>query len=459
MNNRRTQKTNRDAQAHARKPQPRHRCRFFFRVVFFCAFAAGLFSATIPAKGLSEDANRQLREELSALSQEIEILRSSVRTTRAQELTLAREVRQIDQEIQRSELSIAWSERAVAQLNAEIASTEAEIATYEAMIADIRGNVANVLRSIAEGDAVPPVAVIFSGRTISEVSDELVQRSRLEEELLGTIGHIRGLEGVLGERIETLEQQRRLEEDAQRLLVMERDELRVKREVRERMLAETRGKEQEFRKRLEATEENAVRIREEIYLLADLGRSMPFGEAYGIAKPLADAVGIRPAFLLAVLQKESRLGALVGTGYWKTDMHSRDWQAFLTITRELGLDPDSVPVSRRPSYGWGGAMGPAQFLPSTWLAYRDRISSMTGSNPPSPWNVRDAFAAAAIKLAAGGATEKTAEAEWRAAMQYFAGGNWRSPSYAFYGDAVEDLTAYFQRQIDILETETRNPKS
>src|SRR5258708_20010024 len=103
-------------------------------------------------------------------------------------------------------------------------------------------------------------------------------------------------------------------------------------------------------------------------------------------------------------------------------MAQRDWADFQTITSGLGLDPDLMPISARPcskaerdrlgpgvpcGYGWGGAMGPAQFIPSTWLLYQNRISSLTGTNPPNPWNPRDAFMAAALLLQDNAASRGT----------------------------------------------------
>jgi len=133
-------------------------------------------------------------------------------------------------------------------------------------------------------------------------------------------------------------------------------------------------------------------------------------------------------------------------------MHPRDWDAFLEITKKLGLDPDTTPVSAKPSYGWGGAMGPAQFLPSTWREYESRVAEITGHNPPSPWNLDDALAAAGIKLAAAGANSQKYEDEWRAAMIYFAGSRWENPAYGFYGDGVLDLANFYQEQIRLLQT-------
>lgn len=399
------------------------------------------------------DSKVQLHQDLAELTKNIEALRSSLRNTRTEERTLEREIKLFDQGIQRTELSIQRSEGALAELRGEILNIEEKIAVYEKEINHAHIILGALLQVFAENDALPPFALLFSGKTFSQVADELAANERLQTELGSELLALRNAEILLAVERQSFEERQMLEEEAQHLLVIERDELQIKRTLREELLLETRGKAQTFTQRIRADEANIGRIKAQLYSLADLGKALPFGEAYAMAKPIAEVTGIRPAFLLAVLQKESRIGASVGTGNWRVDMHPRDWDAFLTITQELGLDPDRVPVSRKPSYGWGGAMGPAQFLPSTWLGYRDRIIEMTGHNPPSPWDIQDAFAASAIKLAAGGAAAKTPDAEWKSAMLYFAGGNWRNPAYSFYGDAVEDLAAIFQQQIDILESE------
>ena len=63
-------------------------------------------------------------------------------------------------------------------------------------------------------------------------------------------------------------------------------------------------------------------------------------------------------------------------------------------------------------------MGPAQlFLPLGWVT--KSVSNLTGKTPANPWDIRDAFTAAAIKLTGDGAngTDKGRNA----AMKYFAG--------------------------------------
>ena len=94
---------------------------------------------------------------------------------------------------------------------------------------------------------------------------------------------------------------------------------------------------------------------------------------------------------------------------------------FLEVTSRLGLNPDTVRVSARPSYGWGGAMGVAQFIPCTWERYQARVSQVTGNRPSNPWNLIDGFTASALYLADFGAAAKTYAAEVSAAKAYISG--------------------------------------
>ena len=76
---------------------------------------------------------------------------------------------------------------------------------------------------------------------------------------------------------------------------------------------------------------------------------------------------------------------------------------FLGITSLViifGMNYYETPVSccmyyKGKPYGWGGAMGPAQFIPSTWVLYEDKIKAITGKTA-DPWNIRDAFLASGI---------------------------------------------------------------
>jgi membrane-bound lytic murein transglycosylase B len=99
------------------------------------------------------------------------------------------------------------------------------------------------------------------------------------------------------------------------------------------------------------------------------------------------------------------------------------------------------------SFGYGGAMGPAQFIPSTWSSYRERIKAITGK-PSDPWDIKDAFLAAGLYLADSGAKAQTYNAEWKAAMIYFSGST--SSKYSFYGNSVMKTAAGFADDIALL---------
>ena len=97
-------------------------------------------------------------------------------------------------------------------------------------------------------------------------------------------------------------------------------------------------------------------------------------------------------------------------------------------------------------------MGPAQFIPSTWVLYKTKITAVTGNNPPSPWNTRDAFAASSLLLKDNGAAKGGRTAEQRAAVCYLAGcGNASKAAYQFYGNDVMAIADKYDKQIELLQ--------
>ena len=97
-------------------------------------------------------------------------------------------------------------------------------------------------------------------------------------------------------------------------------------------------------------------------------------------------------------------------------------------------------------------MGAAQFIPSTWTSYEDRISTLAGhpGTPANPWDNLDAFTAIALYMTDLGADAQTPVAERTAALKYFAGGYYNNPAFAPYGDNVMQFASEFQQEIDTL---------
>lgn len=211
------------------------------------------------------------------------------------------------------------------------------------------------------------------------------------------------------------------------------------------------------------SEENKKNILSKKFELLNQENPITFGEALKIAQGIGKITPIRPAFLLAILQEELKLEKFdmcyltdfnTGAGIRISDNKklekvmkpARDIKNFLAITKELKKDPLKTPITCPMSFGYGGAMGPADFIPSTWMQYKDRIEKIT-AKPANPWDINDAFLAAGLYLSESGANYKTREGEWNAAMIYFSGST--SSPYTFYADGAMIIADELQSEIDI----------
>ncbi|MBX4181657.1 hypothetical protein KW807_02220, partial [Candidatus Parcubacteria bacterium] len=131
----------------------------------------------------------------------------------------------------------------------------------------------------------------------------------------------------------------------------------------------------------------------------------------------------------------------VTTGYvWQNGIHpTRALPLLQNILNALGRDPlttrVSCPIAGVP--GYGGAMGPTQFIPSTWNLIAGKIGAAVGKTTPDPWNPADAIMAAGILLQGNGAAAGTPDAERNAACKYYSGKSCYVAKYiASYGTQV-----------------------
>lgn len=151
------------------------------------------------------------------------------------------------------------------------------------------------------------------------------------------------------------------------------------------------------------------------------------------------------------------MGKNVGKCDYTTAMNPKEFAAFLGIIASLNLENNLknglIKVSCPNSDGaYGGAMGPAQFMPSTWNLYANAIISLTGSNPPSPWSNADAFMATALYLKnAGAGAGATLAQQKQAAAKYYAGSRWRN-YLSTYGARVIAAAQDFEEDIAILNS-------
>jgi hypothetical protein len=410
-------------------------------------------SAQVPSPSDSVGARRtQLEQELATLETEIETQRKILENKQRERVSLERDVAILNAKIEKAKLSIKARDIVIRELKSDIAGKEKTIVGLSQKLNRERQSLAQIIRRTNEIDSYSFAEVLLSGTNINSFFEDLDTFDSVKVSLRNSYT------AVVEHRSETQTQKQSLEEKATEEVELRQIQELEKRRTEEqeaelkKLLTATKGLEATYQQIIANKEKSAAAIRAELFALRG-SAAIPFERAYAFAMKASVKTGVRSALILGIIAEESNLGENVGTGNWQVDMKNpRDTVPFLDITRRLGLNPDNMPVSKKPWYGYGGAMGPAQFIPSTWILYEDRIAESTGHRPPNPWDPQDAFMAAALLLSDNGAAARTYNAERLAALRYFAGwANASKNAYAFYGDDVMELATKYQGLIDILE--------
>jgi peptidoglycan hydrolase CwlO-like protein len=425
-----------------------------FMGIFFGLLIVFFFYANAPQGALaqsSSDLKSQLQARMDEVQNKIDVYRGQISQKQKEAQTLKGEISILETQISQIELEVEAVDISIKQLDIAIGEKEKEISKFNEQIGARKAKIAVYLRAIHEHDEESIIEMLLSNQSFSDFFDEIQALENIQEKIEEEVNGLQELKKVLDDEKAVLEDERDQQNQLRLLQENQRVASQNKQSKKESLLSQTKGQESLFKKLMEKAQSDVESIKNQMYMLEGVGLKMTLEEALKHAEYASEKSGVRPAFLLAILKKESSWGTNVGTGSWRSDMHLRDQKAFLEICKKLGFNPDTMPVSRKPSYGWGGAMGPAQFLPNTWLSYEDEIAKLTGHNPSNPWNTDDAFVASGIKLGKNGANIGTYDAEWKAAMIYFAGGRWNNPVYRFYGDSVMELAKIIQEQVEAIK--------
>jgi peptidoglycan hydrolase CwlO-like protein len=429
-------------------------------IIFYllCSFALAVaVSGTVVAEidpSKVVDVREKLEAELKDLENQIAKEENIIKEKQMEATSLARDIAILNAEINKARLAIRARTIRITELADSIEDKKLLIKDLEEKLENEKSSLSELLRRMNELDSVSLVEIILAYDSLSEFFREFDYFEFIQKDLQASFNQIKDNQSSAKREREELEQKRSEEMELKNIQELEKKRLEEREAEKENLLKITKGEEARYQAILAQRKKDAATIRSQLFLLRG-SPNIPFEKAVEYANAAFKATGVRPAFLLGVIAEESNLGANVGTGNWKVDLsHPRckaQKQAFLEITSELGLNPDMMPVSRKTWYGYcGGAMGPAQFMPTTWRLYQGRISETTGHHPPNPWDPKDAFIAAALLLKDNGAAAGGYTAERRAALRYLAGSHWNNPSYSFYGDDVMALARKYQEQIDII---------
>ena len=430
-------------------------------------FAAGVLAQTVNPEAIGSRRS-ELEKELAGLESQIDQFRSLITGKQQESASLERDISILDAQIKKAQLEIKARDIAIGRLAETIGEKSDEVDELLSKVEREKKSLAELLRRLNELDQTSLVEALMGYGDLSEFFVELDSLDSVQESIHGSISEIRETKAETEVEIDNLETRKSEEIELKNLQVFEKKRIEEREAERKGLLKITKGKEAEYQKVLSAKQKDAATIRSQLFLLTG-SPDIPFERAVELANKAFQKTGVRPAFLLAIITQETELGQNIGqclvtnspqkgdgvgknTGriFRRVMKPTRDVDPFLQITVELGLDYKLMPVSCPQSGGYGGAMGPAQFIPSTWNLYKNAIARATGHNPPDPWNPEDAFLASALLLKDNGAAEGTYAAERRAALRYFAGSNWNKSAYAFYGDEVMAIASKYQEQMNII---------
>ncbi len=424
---------------------------YFFLLFFF--FGSFAHAEVNPAAVLQRRA--ELDAELKAYERQIDEYQNLLVAKQQESESLKRDIDILTAKVSSAKLALKARTLAINRLTEEIGQKSKNIATLSTEIGKSKASLAEFLRKIKENDQYSAVELAIIYQDVSQFFNELESLNKLQGSLQDAMVSFTGLRTEEEGAREDLQERKNEELELKSIQELQKAALERNEREKQQLLKITKGKESEYQLIVKEKQKNAAAIRSQLFLLSG-STSIPFEKALEYANFAEKVTGVRPAFLLGLITEESNLGQNVGKGNWREDLsHSRcksQREAFIKITEELGLDPDKMPVSKKVWYGYcGGAMGPAQFIPTTWQLFKNRVAQVTGHNPPSPWDTQDAFVAAALLLKDNGARAGNYDSEWKAAMKYLAGVNWNKKAYRFYGDDVMAIAAKYQDQINVLQ--------
>lgn len=420
----------------------------------------------------------QLEAELVQLEAEINQKQQLLQGQKNQSGSLKNDISILKTKISSAKLSIQAKGLIISKLSQEINQKKQTINVLSDKIEQQKESLAQLMRKTNEIDNASVVHVILSSQDVSEFYQDIDSFAVLNKSIKLSVDGIRGVKSETEIEKKTLEEKQDAELDAKMALESAKREVEKNESAKNKLLSISQQKEKEYQAVLTERQRKAAQIRTALFSLAGGTTAIQFGDALRYANFASQKTGVSPAFLLAILTQETNLGANQGRCYLtvpetgegsRVDKNgnvvesnvknvmkpSRDVSPFLTITKSLGRDPYRTIVScPLGGVGYGGAMGPSQFIPSTWDMLKKRIANAVGKSVADPWNPQDAFMASAIYLSDLGASSSSYSAQRNAACRYYSGRicDSKKPANTFYGNSVMNLaTSIQENKIDPLQ--------
>lgn len=451
---------------------------FLFSLVLLAVFTA-FHSAVASNDCLSFDLSIQrsdddLKKLLAICDAESKETETQLNSQKAKSSTIASDVALLDSLIKKAAQQIDIKNQIIKQLGTQITQKVAKIETLSEKLNRERDSLGQILRKKNEIDTTTLTEMMLSNQRVSDFFLDVDNFETVNKALQNSVNVITGVRTTTTQEKTDLEKKKLEQANLKNQIEADKKKTETQQADKKTLLAESKAQEASYQKLLEEKRAQAAKISAKLFKFKG-NQGIPFGDAYRYAKEASQATGVRPAFILAILKQESEYGKYDG-GCVLTDTTSatgkrvstgeiiqnvmkptRDLQPFLNIVRALGFDPltqqFSCPMKISGAYsGYGGAVGPSQFIPSTWVMFEDRIEAALGIPHANPWNPEHAIMATALYMKDLGAQNQSSERD--AACKYYSGRGCNAPGVtnAFYGNSVVKLATQIQADIDIIES-------
>jgi membrane-bound lytic murein transglycosylase B len=437
----------------------------FIFVSFFAVKANADFDCLMLTTSSAQSDKDYCREELTKIEAQLTDLLNQQKNQQKQTGTLKGDVDYLTSQINALKVKIKARALVIAQLKMDITEKTNTITSLLEKIAREHQSLAQLLRNTNEFDNENLVNLIISDNSISNFYSDLVSYTSIKQAVKASVDIINGVKAQTEVAKTDLEKKRNAETDAKAELESAQKTIAKSEADKKQLLAISKQKEVVYNKLAAEKKIQADKIRSALFSLAGISQKIDFGTALAYANEVKNKMGVDPAFLLAILTQESNLGANVGqcyltnpdtgagvgkntgTAFANVMKPIRDVEPFLEIAGALGLNAFQVAVSCpiAGAGGYGGAMGPAQFIPSTWKGFASRLKDILGY-AANPWSPRDSFMASGMYLSDLGAIGNSASAQNRAACSYYG----TKGSSCSYSRSVQKLKSSIQANIDLL---------
>jgi membrane-bound lytic murein transglycosylase B len=440
-----------------------------FSYYFFSQTGLVLADTDPCGASITGQSNAQLQAALDACNADIAKWTSILNSVKQDSASFAQDVAALTAKINIAQANIKAKNIAIANLGKDIATKQNTINVLDNKIEQGRATLAEILRKTSQIDLYSLPETILSNKDFSEFFVDVDTYSATSHALENVFAELRGNIVQTQAEKDALKKKQDETANAKAAIELAKKQVEINQTQKKILLAESQNREKTYGQVLAERQAKAAQIRAALFNLRDTA-AIPFGTALQYAQEAGAKTGVDPAFLLAIMTQESNLGQNVGaclltnfntgdgkganTGTPKSRVMSptRDVPIFLDILSKVGGDPYNTRVSCwQPLYsstgspiGWGGAMGPAQFIPSTWKLFASRIASLSGHSNPDPWNARDALYASAIYLGDLGADSSNYTSQKNAACRYYSGSSCKTSYANTYGNAVMALATKIQ---------------